>query len=372
MDESKAKQPLLGEMLHLRGNSLQKGEPVALPLTQSSMFHLPGSPEGFPNYGRVNNPTWEHLEHVLGHLEGAPCLAFPSGMAAISAALFATVRAGQRILIPSDGYYVTRLLAERFLANLGVTVEQRPTVTFEEGGFDRFDIVFVESPSNPGLDMIDLRAVAQEVRATGGITIADNTTLTPLGQRPLDLGIDMVVASDTKAMGGHSDLLMGHVASRNPDLMAAVEEWRKVSGAIPGPHEAWLLHRGLETLDVRFERMCNSAGVLAARLVEHPAVQEIRYPGLPGDPSHELAKAQTLKFGFLLSITLDSEERAERFINSCPLIRPATSLGGVHSSAERRARWGDDVDPGFVRLSVGCEPVEELWQAIETSLDGLT
>ena len=358
----------LGEMLHLRGNALQKGDPVALPLTMSSMFHLPGTPQGEPTYGRVNNPTWEHLEHMLAHLEGAPCLAFPSGMAAIAAALFATLKAGQRLLIPADGYYVTRRLSDQFLAALGVTVIERPTTTYAEGGFDGFDVVFLESPSNPGLDMIDLAATASAVRAAGGITIADNTTLTPLGQRPLELGVDVVVSSDTKAASGHSDTLMGHVATRNPDILDAVRNWRSFSGSIPGPHAAWLLHRGLETLDVRVERMCKSAGILAERLAAHPAVQKIRYPGLAQDPSHELAKAQCASFGFLLSVTFASEAAAEQFINSCPLIRPATSFGGVHTSAERRARWGDMVDPGFVRISVGCEPVEELWAAMEAAL----
>lgn len=363
--------PKPGEMLHLRGNALTEGDPVALPLTQSSMYHLPGAPDGLPTYGRVDNPTWQHLEHVLAHLEDAPCLSFPSGMGAISAALFATLKAGSRLLIPSDGYYVTRVLADRFLSGLGVSITERPTTAFAEGGFDGFDVVFVESPSNPGLDMMDLPAIAKAVNAAGGITIADNTTLTPLGQRPLDLGVDMVVASDTKAMGGHSDLLMGHVASRNAQIMERVEEWRRVSGAIPGPHEAWLLHRGLETLDVRFDRMCNSAQVLAERLADHPVVKHIRYPGLHNDPSHALAKAQTSRFGFLLSITLENEYKADTFINACPMLRPATSFGGVHSSAERRARWGDDVDPAFIRLSVGCEPVEELWQAIKASLNAL-
>ncbi len=363
--------PKTGEMLHLRGNALNKGEPVALPLTQSSMYHLPGAPDGYATYGRVDNPTWVQLEHVLSHLEDASCLSFPSGMGAISAALFATVQAGSRVLIPSDGYYVTRLLADKFLSRLGIEIEERPTTLFSDGGFDGFDVVYTESPSNPGLDMIDLQAVADQVRAAGGVTIADNTTMTPLGQRPLDLGIDVVVSSDTKAMGGHSDMLMGHVASRNDQIMERVEEWRRVSGAIPGPHEAWLLHRGLETLDVRFDRMCTSAQVLAERLAAHPAVKHIRYPGLPDDPSHALAQTQTLCFGFLLSLTLENEDKAETFINTCPLLRPATSFGGVHSSAERRARWGDDVDPAFVRLSVGCEPVEELWQAIEASLNAL-
>ncbi len=363
--------PKTGEMLHLRGNALDKGEPVALPLTQSSMFHLPGDPDGHASYGRVDNPTWVHLEHVLSHLEDAPCLSFPSGMGAISAALFATVKAGSRLLIPSDGYYVTRLLADRFLSNLGVSVVERPTTAFAEGGFDGFDVVFLESPSNPGLDMLDLPAIADAVREAGGITIADNTTMTPLGQRPLDLGVDVVVSSDTKAMGGHSDLLMGHVASRNAQIMERVEEWRRVSGAIPGPHEAWLLHRGLETLDVRFDRMCSSAQTLAERLAAHPAVKHIRYPGLPGDPAHALATGQTTRFGFLLSITLETEAKAEQFIDTCPLLRPATSFGGVHSSAERRARWGDAVDPAFIRLSIGCEPVDELWQAFEASLNAL-
>jgi cystathionine gamma-lyase len=371
MDTPKHTQPNLGEMLHLRGNALSKGEPIALPLVQSSMFHLPGMPEDFSNYGRVHNPTWAQLEHVLEHLEGAPCLAFPSGMSAISAALFATLKAGQRVLVPSDGYYVTRLLAAQFLAQLGVEVIERPTLGFAEGGFEGIDVVFIESPSNPGLDVIDLRAVAEAVRAAGGVSIVDNTTLTPLGQRPLDLGVDIVVASDTKAMGGHSDVLMGHVATRNPQILQRIEDWRKISGSIPGPHASWLLHRGLETLDVRFDRMCNSAQVIADRLAAHPAIKQIRFPGLPGDASHALSKAQTLRFGFLISVILDCEAQADTFINTCPLIRPATSFGGVHTSAERRARWGDAVDPAFVRLSVGCEPVEELWQAIEHALSAL-
>lgn len=363
--------PSMAELLHLRGNQLNKGEPIALPLVQSSMYHLPGLAENFPFYGRATNPTWDTLEHALAHLEGANCIAFPSGMAAISASLFATLKAGHKLLIPSDGYYVTRVLSSRFLSNLGVEVVERPSNAFEDGGFEGFDVVFLETPSNPGLDVVDLSSIAKQVRAVGGVSICDNTTLTPLGQRPLDLGIDIVVSSDTKSMGGHSDALMGHVASRNDDLLQAMEDWRKISGSIPGPQEAWLLHRGLESLDVRFERMCNSAELIAPRLADHPAVRSIRFPGLQVDPSHNLAKAQQLRFGFLISFTLESEEKAERFINDCPYLRPATSFGGIHSSAERRARWGDDVDPAFVRLSIGCEPAEELWETLKTSLDQL-
>ena len=369
MPASEDTRPYMGELLHLRGNTLAKGDPVALPLTQSSMYHLPGAWQGEHFYGRAGNPTWDQLEHMLAHLEQAPCLAFPSGMAAIAAALFATVKSGSRLLVPADGYYVTRRLSARFLANLGVEVTERPTAAFRDGGFEGFDVVFFETPSNPELDMVDLAAAAAEVRAAGGISIADNTTLTPLGQRPLDLGVDVVVSSDTKSMGGHSDALMGHVATRDASILEAAGEWRSFSGSIPGPQEAWLLHRGLETLEVRYARMCDTAQLLAPRLAAHPAVQCIRFPGLEGDPSHALAKRQCLRPGFLISVTLGSEAQAETFINSCPLLRPATSFGGVHSSAERRARWGDDVDPGFVRISVGTEPAEELWQALKAALD---
>jgi cystathionine gamma-lyase len=276
------------------------------------------------------------------------------------------------VLLPSDGYYTTRMLADRFLTKFGVTFETRPTDSYQDGGFAGYRMILVETPANPGLDLVDIAAVAEEAHAAGALVVVDNTTMTPLGQRPLDLGADIVVAADTKAPNGHSDALFGHVASRDPETIAAVAEWRKLSGAIPGPFEAWLVHRGLETLDVRFDRMCRSAETIARRLVDHPAVRAVRFPGLESDPGHDLARRQMLRFGFLIGLTLGSETDAESFIDNCALIQPATSFGGVHTSAERRARWGDAVEPGFVRLSVGCEPAEELWSAIKASLDRLT
>jgi cystathionine gamma-lyase len=282
--------------------------------------------------------------------------------------MFSLLKSGNRILLPSDGYYTTRVLAERFLKPMGIAIDTRPTATFLDGGFDGYRLVFVESPSNPNLDICDIAAVAAAAHAAGAIVIADNTTMTPYGQRPLDLGADAVVAADTKAPSGHSDVLFGHVTSRNPDIIAAVSDWRKLAGAIPGPFEAWLVHRGLETLEVRFERMCTSAETIAKRLVGHPAVGAVRYPGLPDDPAHNLARMQMDRFGFLIGLTLPGEPAAEAFIGRCALIQPATSFGGVHSSAERRARWGDAVAPGYVRLSVGCEPTEELWKAIAEAL----
>ncbi len=360
------KVPKSGELLHLR--ALEKGAPVAPPLVQASMFHLPGDPSGVPGYGRSENPTWEVVEEALAHLEAAPVVLFPSGMAAITAALVASVKAGDRILIPSDGYYATRVLAEQFLVPLGVQVEMRATVEFLKGGFEGFRVVFIETPSNPGLDVIDIEAASRLAHAAGATVIVDNTTMTAFGQRPLELGADVVVASDTKAPSGHSDLLMGHVATRDDTILERVQAWRKFSGAIPGPSEAWLLHRGLQTLDVRFERMCQSAEILAARLAAHDGVRLVRYPGLAGDPSHDLAKRQMARFGFLIGLTLADGETAERFIDACKMLQPATSFGGVHSSAERRIRWGDDVAEGFVRLSVGCEPVEELRASISDAL----
>ncbi|QND63850.1 cystathionine gamma-lyase [Mesorhizobium loti] len=357
---------------HLRRGGLAMGDSIPLPLTMAAIFHAPGDATGFNQYGRFSNPTWDAVEHMLAHLEDAPCVAFPSGMAAISAAFFAVLKTGDRILIPSDGYHTTRALADRFLKPLGITYDVRPTSTFLDGGFDGYRLAFVETPANPGLDICDIAAVADAAHKAGAILVVDNTTMTPFGQRPLDHGADIVVAADTKAPNGHSDVLFGHVASRNADIIAAVTGWREVSGSIPGPFEAWLVHRGLETLDVRFDRMCSSAEVIARRLQGHRAISGLRYPGLEGDPSHNLARAQMERFGFLISFELASEDKAEVFINNCDLMQAATSFGGVHTSAERRLKRGDAVPAGFVRLSVGCEPVEELWKAIETSLDKIS
>ncbi|RUV45629.1 MAG: cystathionine gamma-lyase [Mesorhizobium sp.] len=358
-------------LAHLRSGDFAKGDPIPLPLTMASIFHSPGDATGFDQYGRFSNPTWHAVEHALGHLEDAQCIAFPSGMAAISATFFALVKSGDRILLPSDGYHTTRALAERFLKPLGIAYDVRPTSSMLDGGFAGYRLVFVETPSNPRLDICDIAAVAKTAHEQGALLIVDNTTMTPFGQRPLDLGADIVVSADTKAINGHSDVLFGHVASRDPDIIAKVRAWRETAGGIPGPFEAWLVHRGLETLEVRYDRMCSSAETIARRLKGHRAVSGLRFPGLEGDPSHNLARAQMERFGFLISFELASEEKAEDFINNCALIESATSFGGVHTSAERRSKRGDAVPPGFLRLAVGCEPVEELWQAIEASLDGL-
>lgn len=361
------KSPSAADLNHLRGRTLNKGDAVAPPLVTASMYHHPGDPDGSASYGRSDNATWQTTEHLLSYLEQAPALLFPSGMAAIAAPLFALLRNGDRVLIPSDGYYATRLLADQFLARLGVEVDQRPTRSFASGGFDGYAMIFVETPSNPDLDLCDLSQIAEAARLAGAISVADNTTMTPFGQRPLDLGIDIVVASDTKAPSGHSDILMGHVASRDEQIMERIEQWRRLSGSIPGPHEAWLLHRSLETLGLRFGQMCSSADVIAERLSQ-AMPGKVVYPGLADHPDRALATKQMARNGFLIGVTFRNKDVAEDFINNCSMLRPVTSFGGTHSSAERRARWGDDVADGFVRISIGCEPAEELWGAFELAL----
>jgi cystathionine gamma-lyase len=355
-------------LLHHRKPGLAQGDPAVPPITATATFHLPHVQAGGHFYGRNGVPSWEAVEAQLAILEGADCVAFPSGMAAISAALFATLKQGARLVVPSDGYYVTRVLAQGFLAPFGVSLTELPTRDYATADFTGVDVVYLETPSNPGLDAVDIAAVAARAKAAGAKVIADNTTMTPLLQRPLDLGCDLVVAADTKAPAGHSDVLFGHVASRDASLIGRVRDWRRMAGAIPGPFEAFLVHRGLETLELRLARMCANAAVIASRLAAHPAVRNLRYPGLPGDPAYAVTRAQAANGGFLIVFELADAETAEGFLARCPLIEQTTSFGGTHSSAERRARWGDAVSEGFVRLSVGIEPVEELWAAIRAAL----
>jgi cystathionine gamma-lyase len=357
-------------LLHHRKPHLGLGDPVVPAIVPSATFHLPHT-QGAPFvYGRNGNPTWDAVEAQLSLLEEAETVSFSSGMAAIAAALFATLKAGDRLVIPSDGYYVTRVLSDGFLKPLGVEVVQLPTAGYETADFTGAAVVYLETPSNPGLDVLNIAAVAARAKAAGATVIADNTTMTPLLQRPLDLGCDLVVAADTKAPAGHSDVLFGHVAGRDAALMARVRDWRRMAGAIPGPFEAFLVHRGLETLELRLQRMCDSAAILAARLAAHPNVGALRYPGLADDPSHWALGTQMANGGFLIGLTLPDAGMAEGFLARCPFIAQSTSFGGTHTAGERRARWGDAVPEGFIRLSVGIEPVEVLWKALAAALHG--
>ncbi len=364
----KASDARAAALLHHRSQNLSISDPIALPITSSATFHTPDLANLTHVYGRSGMPTWEAVEAQLALLEAADTVAFPSGMAAITAALIAALGAGKTLMLPSDGYYVSRLLAGQLLAAYGVKVIEVATLLMTQADFTGVDAVLIETPSNPGLDVIDIAVLSARAHEAGALVIADNTTMTPYLQRPLDLGADVVVAADTKAPAGHSDVLFGHVSSRDLAFIARLRENRRLTGAVPGAFEAWLLHRGLETLDVRLSRMCDTAGKLAPRLAAHSSVKNLRYPGLASDPSHKIAALQMDGAGFLIGFELASADHAERFLSACKLIVQSTSFGSTHTSGERRIRWGDKVAPGFIRLSVGCEPAEVLWAEIETAL----
>jgi cystathionine gamma-lyase len=343
-----------------------KNEPTLPGPVFAAHFHLPGEVAGPYTYGRDNNPTWTLLERAIGELEApgddaVETLVFSSGMAAISAALFSQLRAGDVVVLPSDGYQALPLVRAQLEA-YGIEVRTAPT-----GGdaqlevLDGARLLWIESPSNPGLDVCDIRRLVEAAHAQGALVAVDNTLATPLGQRPLLLGADLVVASGTKQLTGHGDVLLGYVAGRDTEAMAAVRRWRKIVGAIAGPMEAWLAHRSIATLQLRVDRQCANALAVAEALRGRPEVSGLRYPGLADDPAHKTAARQMRRFGSVVSFTLPTRARAERFLKALRLVEDATSFGGVRSTAERRGRWGGDPVPeGFIRLSVGAEDPEDL------------
>jgi cystathionine gamma-lyase len=240
----------------------------------------------------------------------------------------------------------------------------------QPAALDGARLLWIESPSNPGLDVCDIRELAATAHASGALVAVDNTLATPLGQRPLELGADFAVASGTKALTGHGDVLLGYVVCRDPELAAAAREWRKSVGAIPGPMETWLAHRSLATLRLRVDQQAKGALAIAEALRRRPEVTGLRHPGLPGDPAHQLAARQMHRFGCVVSFALPDRPFAERFLAALRLVDEATSFGGVRSTAERRARWGgDEVPEGFIRLSVGVEEPEDLVADLLRALD---
>ncbi|MFC8532869.1 cystathionine gamma-lyase [Streptomyces sp. NPDC057249] len=351
----------------------QQFEPTLPGPVFAAHYHLSGEPTGPYTYGRDGNPTWTRLEQAIGELEApgedVETTVFASGMAAISAVLLSQARSGDVVVLPDDGYQALPLLRGQLEA-YGVEVRTAPT-----GGDAQLAVLkgakllWLETPSNPGLDVCDVRRLVEAAHAGGTLVAVDNTLATPLGQRPLELGADFSVASDTKGMTGHGDLLLGHVTCRDPELTAGVRRWRKIAGAIPGPMEAWLAHRSLATLELRIERQCANALALAEVLSAHQAVSGLRYPGLPTDPSYANAVRQMRRFGSVVSFVLSDRGTAERFLAALRLVEDATSFGGVRSTAERRGRWGGDAVPeGFIRFSVGAENAADLIADVEQAL----
>ncbi|MEM7642550.1 MAG: cystathionine gamma-lyase [Pseudomonadota bacterium] len=356
-------------LLHQRTSRIATGEPVAEPLVTTSNFKIDDQYSPDALYARYATPTVQATEAKLALIEGAEARLFASGMAAISAVMLASLKVGDRVLLPSDGYFHTRIVAEDILAPLGVRTVTVPTLDIPDTDLTGITLVLVETPSNPGLHLLDLKALAARAHGVGALLAIDNTFATGLLQRPLDLGADMVVASDTKAAGGHSDLILGHVACRDAARLARIEAVRKFTGAIPGPFEAWMLNRSLDTLELRLARMCENAAAAADLLAAHPKAH-VTYPGRPDHPGHALARTQMRAPGFLLGLTLPDVAAADRFVAAASIL-PATSFGGTHTSADRRARFGDAVPEGFLRLSLGIEPTSALLAALTRGLAAL-
>lgn len=353
------------------GDPLQPGPVFAAP------YRL-GEDEvaGSDTYARASNPGWRDLERALATLEGASAArVVGSGMSAITVALRAFARPAGVVVVPSDGYYQVRMYARDCLEPFGAAVRELSVSEFGDGTLGTVladapegAVVLVETPSNPGLDTVDLAATAARCRAAGALLLVDNTTATPLGQQPLGLGADVVVASGTKSLSGHSDLLFGYIAVRDDTLLPHLDRERLLSGTVLGPFETWLAHRSLGTAGLRFERQCANALAVAKMLTAHPAAASVRYPGLPTDPAHPVAAAQMRRFGPLVTFRLDDADNFHRFVRASELVVSATSFGGIHTTADRRARWGDPVAPGFVRLSCGIEDTDDLLADLDAAL----
>ena len=350
------------------------GEPLHAGPVFAAPFHVVGDPAGAAySYGRSHNPTWTELEHAIGLLEvddgqvTAGVRVFGSGLAAVAAVFAAVLRPADVVAVQAGAYFMARQLLEEVYGHLNVTVRLVTAAEMTDATkIAGARLIWVETPSNPMAEIVDVRAVAA-AKDAGSVLAVDTTTATPLGQRVLEQGADVSVCSDSKAMCGHSDLLIGHVATRDMRLLAGVDRHRTLTGGIAGPMEAWLMMRSLSTLPLRLERMSENALAVASFLAseEVPVV----YPGLPGHPGHAIACRQMRYFGPVLGFSLPGKDSAERFLAKARLVTEATSFGGIVTTAERRRRWGhDDVPEGFIRMSVGCEDVQDLIEDIGQAL----
>jgi cystathionine gamma-lyase len=306
-----------------------QGAPFLPGPTFAGAYHAAGDPARVPlTYGRFHNPTWTAYEQALSDLEGGPAVSFPSGMAAVAAILGVVLRPGDVVVVSADGYYTTRVLAEGYFTRMGIQVRLAPTAgNAQHQALPGAKLLWLESPSNPGLEVCDIAALAAAAHAAGTLVAVDNTTPTILGQQPLALGADFSMASDTKALTGHSDLILGHVATREQAWADRLRTWRTQFGAVPGPMEVWLAHRSLATVDVRLERQCRNALALATWLASRLDVQGVRYPGLPHDPAYPIARRQMQRFGPVVSFVL-----ADRHVPK-PFSRPVSWSTKLPASA---------------------------------------
>jgi cystathionine gamma-synthase len=351
------------------GRPTTAGAPLNEPLCPASNFVLGGN----RSYSRDDGtPTWEAFETVVGSLEDAEAVAFSSGMAAI-AAVFDQLPVGARVAWPDDCYQaVAGMIADG--ERLGRWTATRLAVADTDAWCEAAgtaDLVWIESPSNPLLEVADLRRICSTPRPSGSILAIDNTMAGPLGQQPLALGVDIAAQSATKHLGGHSDLLCGVVTTRRPELAAQLRRHRTLRGATPGTLEAFLATRGLRTYPLRAAAAAASAHELANRLEAHDRVERVRYPGLASHPTHHIATQHLKSFGSIISFDMaGGEAAADHVCRRVQLVRHATSFGAVESTIERRAAIPGQhhLPPGLLRLSVGVEHVDDLWDDLSQAL----
>lgn len=367
-----------------------QGAPVNPPVVLSSTYVSAGVPApGELLYARADTETWRPFEEALAALEDAalPALVYGSGMAAVAAAL-SLVPSGGRLVVPQHAYQITLGLAADLAARGLLTVEHVDIADTDAvvravrgaragSGTDPAGtpaaMLWVESPTNPMLEVADLPALAAAAREVGTLVVVDNTFATPLGQQPLRAGAHVALHSVTKYLAGHSDVVLGALVTDDEALRARLASYRTLHGAIAGPWEVWLALRGLRTLALRVAQSQRTAAELAARLVEHPAVAEVRHPSLPSDPGHERATRLLRGYGSILGVRPHGGvAAADVVVDAVRLWLPATSLGGVESSLERRRRFATEsatVPEDLLRLSVGIEDVEDLWSDLSAALD---
>jgi len=357
------------------------GAPVNAGVVLSSTYVSAGPPQpGQALYTRYDAPTWHPFEEALAALEGAslPALVYGSGMAAVAAAL-SLVPPGARVVVPRHAYQVTLGLCADLAARNQITValadidDTEATVALLREAPTA--MLWVETPTNPMLEVAEVPALVAAAHDAGALVVVDNTFPTPLGQQPLGTGADVVVHSVTKALAGHSDVVLGAALTNDPALRERLAHYRVLHGAIAGPWEVWLALRGMRTLALRVERSQANALVLAERLAAHPSVVEVRYPGLAADPGHERATRLLAGYGSIIGFRpAGGAAAADALVEAVRLWVPATSLGGVESMLERRRRFSTEsgtVPEDLIRLSVGIEAIDDLWADLDEALRGI-
>jgi cystathionine beta-lyase/cystathionine gamma-synthase len=356
---------------------------VVPPIHQVSTFHVPDpSQPGDYRYSRVKNPTVYRLEQAMASIEGAQlALAFGSGMAAITAAM-SVLQAGDHVLCTRDVYGTTFGILEQHLNRYAVEHNFVDMVGNDMAGIEaamrsNTRLVWIETPTNPLLKIIDISRMAEMAHGHGALLAVDNTFASPFFQNPLALGADVVMHSATKYLGGHSDLVAGVLVMNDADLYEQLHHTRRLTGGILGPFDAWLLLRGLKTLAVRMEAHQRNASRVAAYLDNHARIHRTHFPGLESHPQHDLARRQMRGFGGMVAVEMKGgPETAERFVAALRVFTSAVSLGGVESLAEmpyfltHQVMQDTDaaIDPGTVRLSVGLEHAEDLIADLDQAL----